>query len=236
MSSIGPGHKAALLEAFHAAVALLPPNLRNGLVLVGGTSLLSLGGNRKTRDVDFAVTAPALHAFYAAADNDPRFRKDNMETWEYRSASGIIVPFEFLSQGGGFAPIIREAKAVGSGGGMRAGLGELAIMKARTWLGRDDDKDLEDFKFLLVKMGDAGESFRGMELAAGDGEEMGDLEALKTAGEDVGAAMRPCCWRCWTCEWRWPGFFFGAAVGIFLIDPRMPFSQQNGCASFAGWI
>jgi len=60
MSSIGLGHKAALLEAFHAAVALIPLNLRQGLILVGGTALLSLGGNRKTRDVDFAVTAPSL--------------------------------------------------------------------------------------------------------------------------------------------------------------------------------
>jgi hypothetical protein len=159
MSSIGLGHKAALLEAFHAAVALIPLNLKKGLVLVGGTALLSLGGNRKTRDVDFAVTTPSLHAFFAAAANDSRFSKDNMDTWEYTSTSGIIVPFEFLSQGGGFVPVIRAAKEIGSGGAMRAGTGELAVMKARTWLGRDDDKDLEDFKFLLTKMDEVGEGF-----------------------------------------------------------------------------
>jgi hypothetical protein len=186
MSVIGAGQKAALLEAFHAAVALLPRNLRNGLILVGGASLLSVGGTRKTEDVDVAVTAPALHAFYAAALHDPRFKKGAMDAWEYTSSSGISVPFEFLSQGGGFVPIIRAAREIIPGGGMRAGLGELAIMKARTWLARDEKNDLEDFKFLLMKMGEMEESF-GV-LLPGDGEEIGDLEALTTAGEDVGGA------------------------------------------------
>jgi hypothetical protein len=156
MSVIGAGQKTALLEAFHAAVALLPQTLRNSLVLVGGASLLSLGGNRKTEDVDIAVTAPALHAFYSAAILDARFKKGGMDTWEYASSSGIIVPIEFLSQGGGFAPVIKAAKEIVAGGGMRAGLGELAIMKARTWLARDDEKYLEDFKFLLTKMHESG--------------------------------------------------------------------------------
>jgi hypothetical protein len=75
-----------------------------------------------------------------------------MGQWEYISSSGIIVPFEFLSQGGGFVPVIRAAREIVAGGGMRAGLGELAILKAGTWLARDDEKDLEDFKFLLTKM------------------------------------------------------------------------------------
>jgi hypothetical protein len=69
---------------------------------------------------------------------------------------------------------------------MRAGLGELAIMKARTWLARDEVKDLEDFKFLLTKMEEMEESFG--ELLIGDDEEMGDLEALTTVGKDVGGA------------------------------------------------
>lgn len=69
---------------------------------------------------------------------------------------------------------------------MRAGLGELAIMKARTWLARDDEKDLEDFKFLLTKMHESGEGFGDIVLLPGDGEEMGDMEALATAGEVVG--------------------------------------------------
>jgi len=80
MSSIGLGHKAALLEAFYAAVALIPLDLKEGLIFVGGTALLSLSGDRKTRDVGFAVTAPSLHAFFAAAANDSRFSKDNMDT------------------------------------------------------------------------------------------------------------------------------------------------------------
>ena len=186
MSTIGPGLKAALLEAFHAAVALVPQNLRNSLILVGGTSLLTLGGTRKTEDVDFAVTASALHAFFAAALHHPRFKKGSIENWEYTSSNGIIVPFEFLAQGGGFVPVIRAATEITAGGGMRAGLGELAIMKARAWLSRDEKTDLEDFKFLLAKMEEMEESFG--ELLPGDGEEKGELEVLTKVGKDAGGA------------------------------------------------
>lgn len=186
MSVIGASQKAALLEAFCAAVALLPQNLRNDHILVGGASLLSVGGTRKTEDVDVATTTPALHAFYAAALHDPRFKKGAMDTWEYTSSNGISIPFEFLLQGGGFVPVIKAAREITAGGGMRAGLGELAIMKARTWLARDEVKDLEDFKFLITKMEEMEESFEV--LLPGDGEGMGDLEALTAAGEDIGGA------------------------------------------------
>lgn len=186
MSTIGAGHKAALLEAFHSAVALLPPNLRNGLVLVGGSSLLCLGGTRRTEDVDIAVTAAALHGFHAAALDDPRFKKGSIENWQYTSSNGITVPFEFILQGGGFAPVITAAREIGPDGGMRAGLGELALMKARTWLSREEKKDMDDFKFLLTKMEEMDESFG--KLLAGDGEEMGDLEVLTTVGREAGSA------------------------------------------------
>ncbi|KAA6410348.1 MAG: hypothetical protein FRX48_05769 [Lasallia pustulata] len=95
-----------------------------------------------------------------------------MEAWEYTASSGIIVPFEFLAQGAGFVPLIRAAREITAGGGKRAGLGELAIMKARTWLARDEQKGLHDFKFLLTKMEEMGEDFPV--LAPEDGEEMGD--------------------------------------------------------------
>ena len=178
MSSIGPGQKAALLEGFRAVVALLPEHLRSDMILIGGASVVSLGSNRKTNDVDIAVTASALHAFYTAALHDPRFKKGLVEDWEYTSSSGIIVPFEFLVQGGGFVPVIKAAREIPGGGGMVAGLGELAIMKAKTWLARDEDKDLEDFEFLLIKMEESGESF-GDE----DGEER---EALTDMVQEVG--------------------------------------------------
>ena len=123
-AQIGPGQKAAFLEAFRAAVSILRVNLRDGLILIGGTSLLSLGGTSKTEDVDVAATGPALHEFYAAAAaNDPRFQKGTMEAWEYTASSGIVVPFEFLAQDTGFVPVIRAAREITGGGGKRAGLG-----------------------------------------------------------------------------------------------------------------
>lgn len=60
---------------------------------------------------------------------------------------------------------------------MRAGLGELALMKGRSWLGRDEDKDLEDFKFLLRKMDEAGERFGDLLLLPED------VESLTKSGK-----------------------------------------------------
>jgi hypothetical protein len=132
MARIGTGQTTALFEAFSAAVALLPQKLCNGLILVGGTSLLYLGSDRKTEDVDIAITVPTLHAFHAATFHDPRFKKGQLKIGNTPQASGTIVRFEFLFQGGGFAPIIRAAREIVAGSGMRAGLGELTIMKVRT--------------------------------------------------------------------------------------------------------
>lgn len=55
-------------------MALLPQNLRNGLILVSGASLPTLGGNHKMEDVEIAVTPSTLHAFFAAALDDLRFK------------------------------------------------------------------------------------------------------------------------------------------------------------------
>ena len=186
MSSIGPGEKAAILEALDSTVSLVPEDLRGDFVLVGGGALLTLGGNRRTADVDFAVTGPALHAFFEAAANDSRFKKGLLDNWEYQSTNDITVPLEFLAQGKDFAPAIRGAKAFGSNGGVRAGLGELALMKAKTWLGRGEDYDLTDFRFLIAKMDEEGENFKDMVLAPGDGEELGDVESLTTVGKAAG--------------------------------------------------
>lgn len=70
---IGEGQKAALFEAFTAAVSLLPFSLQSEFLVIGGTSLILMGSSRKTEDVDFAVSAAALHAFVQGAHKDSRF-------------------------------------------------------------------------------------------------------------------------------------------------------------------
>ena len=147
--------------------------------MIGGTSLLLLGGSRKTEDVDFAVTAAALDAFEEAAHKDPRFAKGNAADWTYscqgEDIEGIQVPFEFLQMGGGFAPYIKVVKV--AGGGFRASTGELARMKAKAYMSRCDDKDLDDFCFLLDKMEESGEGFEGVELDEEDLDSMAETAA-----------------------------------------------------------
>ena len=70
--------------------------------------MLVLGSDRKTEDVDVAVTAESLHAFEKAAAKDTRFSVDAVRTWYYNSPTvGINVQFEFLAMNGGFVPTIR---------------------------------------------------------------------------------------------------------------------------------
>ncbi|KAI9869201.1 MAG: hypothetical protein M1830_005439 [Pleopsidium flavum] len=182
MPAIGPGQKAALSEAYAASVSLLPFSLRGEFLVIGGSSLVILGSKRNTEDVDFAVSAAALFAFEEAAHNDPRFSKGAVAEWTYscqgEGIKDVKVPLEFLQMGGGFAPSIKVVKPVGEG--FRAGMGELVRMKANTYMARGEDKDLEDFCFLLDKMKETGEGFEGVEL------EDEDLESMEATAADCG--------------------------------------------------
>jgi hypothetical protein len=150
MPPIGHPLSTTLLEAFRAATALLRPTLHSSFILIGGAALLSLGGTRSTDDVDVAITTESLHAFYAAALLSPLFKKSTMDLWEYTSpTTGLVVPFEFLLQGAGFAPIIAAPQQIPGGGGLRAGVGELVVMKARAWCAREEESDLEVLRFCL---------------------------------------------------------------------------------------
>lgn len=56
-------------------------------------------------------------------------------------------------------PILRNVEGFGSNGGVRARLTDLALMKAEAWMGRDENRDLMDFQFLLEKMDEKGENW-----------------------------------------------------------------------------
>lgn len=176
MAPIGAGQKAALLEAYTATISLLPLSLQAEFLVVGGTSLLLVGSHRKTADVDFAVSTAALYAFIEAASNDARFSKGAVEDWTYTcqgiAIADLTVPLEFLELNGDFAPNIKVVRPV-EGGGYRAGLGELARMKASAYMAREKLQDLEDFVFLLERMEETAEGFEGVEL------EEQDLENIK---------------------------------------------------------
>jgi hypothetical protein len=79
----------------------------------------------------------------------------------------------------GFVPHWRAPRSSGSAG-------ELALMKAWTWIGRDEDKDVQVFKFLITKMEENRVSF-GLPQPA-DAEKMEDPKVLLAARKKAGAA------------------------------------------------
>jgi hypothetical protein len=179
MGDVGSNAKAALFEAFAAAAELLHPALRRQFVLIGGTSMLVLGSTRKTEDVDIAVTAEALYEFEKAAAPDSRFSQDAMLIWTYTGSTpetrGILVGFEFLAMGGIFVPEIRAVRP--ALGGFRAGLAELALMKAYALDSRDEPRDRHDLGFLLEKMETSEETFRDVEVKDEDLKILKDMVA-----------------------------------------------------------
>jgi hypothetical protein len=114
MTSIGPGEKAAILEALDSAVSLVPEDLRGDFVLVGGAALLTLGGNRKTW-----VGGTCAHEGEYLAGTGGRPRSDRLPIPHWENGRG-------------------------------------------------------------------GDNFKGMVLAPGDGEELGDAESLTTVGKAAG--------------------------------------------------
>lgn len=97
-------------------------------------------------------------------------------------AEGISVKLELLEMGPDFAPTIKAIKPT-SRGGFRAGLGELAKMKATTYMARDEAHDCEDFEFVVKKMIATGEGFEGVELEEDDRQDMQDT--AKECGQVV---------------------------------------------------
>lgn len=175
------GHKTALSETYTASVLLLPLSLRAELPVIGGTSLFILGSKRKTDDVDFAISATALHAFQEAECKDPRLSQGAVAEWTYSCQGKEIkdhkVSLEFLQMSGGFAPTIKVVKPEEEG--FRGSMGELVRMKGNTYMARTENSDLKVFCFLPEKM-ETGEGFEGVEL----GEE--DLETMEATASDCG--------------------------------------------------
>ncbi|KAI9682201.1 MAG: hypothetical protein M1817_000255 [Caeruleum heppii] len=176
-----PGAKDVLLEAYAAAAALLSPQLRREFVLVGGAAIVALGGDRATEEVEVAVMSSALHDFKKAARR-PDFKEDEYHNWYYigktDQTAGIEVRIDFLEMGSDFTPsIIAEQPIVG---GFRAGLGELALMKARAWLSEKKEKDRNDFQLILSKMEMGTETFRDIEIGPDD------LEHLRRTARAIG--------------------------------------------------
>ena len=118
---------------------------------LGETALVIHGKNRSTDDVDFAITAESLSEFEIAAEDDHRFKNGSDGAWYYccsgAGIEGISVKLEFLAIGGEFVPKIRSTKKIGASGACVASLGDLAVLKAYTYLDRMDDKDIKDLVF-----------------------------------------------------------------------------------------
>lgn len=146
----------AYLDAYAAACALVPRNLRQTLILFGGAASIAHGIlDRKAKDVDILVGVEALEILDDAITNQREgFHRDCDGTikWDKCDSSDnklFEVTVELVDLGGPFVP--RVPDVVGFGEGYVATLPELVRLRASTLVGRGDESDHIDF-FLLLSL------------------------------------------------------------------------------------
>lgn len=168
----------AVLECYAAASRLVPLEFRRSFVLVGFAAAIAHGIDyRRTEDVDIATSPEAGWAFeQAVIRQEGGFRRTTDGGNRYECSFGFGVTVELLELGGPFIPRFTDVNAYGNG--FIAPLRDLARFRAATVVGRGKDKDLNDFRKLLTRMG--GEKMRFDHLSE---EEMEDLVA---AVEELG--------------------------------------------------
>jgi hypothetical protein len=164
-TTVNPNRVAALLECYEAAVQLVPAALQPEFVLIGGAASMVHGSVLKTEDVDIAVTANSLNAFReAVARGQTKFKIRPCETIEFECHQGYFIPVEFLELGGPFVDSVAAIEPL-MRGGFVASPAELFLLRAKTWLGRGEDGDLADLRYLLEVTARTGQIYRVMRKA-----------------------------------------------------------------------
>jgi hypothetical protein len=144
----------AYLDAYTAASALVPRNLRQTVILFGGAASIAHGIlDRKVKDVDILVGVEALAILDDAIislregfhrDCDGTIKWDKCDSQQNKL---FEVKVELVEIGGPFVPQVPEV--VGFGEGYVATLAELVRLRASTLVERGDASDHIDFVLLL---------------------------------------------------------------------------------------
>jgi hypothetical protein len=144
----------AYLDAYAAACALVPRNLRQTVILFGGAASIAHGIlDRKAKDVDILVGVEALAILDDAIINmregfhrdcDGTIKWDKCDSQQHKL---FEVTVELVELGGPF--VSRVPEVVGFGEGYVATLPELVRLRASTLVGRGDTSDHVDFVLLL---------------------------------------------------------------------------------------
>jgi hypothetical protein len=144
----------AYLDAYTAACALVPCNLRQTVILFGGAASIAHGIlDRKVKDVDILVGVEALVILDDAIINMREgFHRDCDGTIKWDKCDSqrnklFEVTVELVEIGGPFVPRVPEV--VGFGEGYVATLAELVRLRASTLVERGDASDHIDFVLLL---------------------------------------------------------------------------------------
>ncbi|KIW09638.1 uncharacterized protein PV09_00502, partial [Verruconis gallopava] len=146
--TISPAQKAALLECFQFATALVPVALRPQFLLVGGTASIAFSSPLWTDDVDVAASAEAIIAFrQAIAWEGSSFAISPCQMIEFDSRQGFRVSLELLQLGGAFVESIAVAEPCYNG--FVASLADLILNRAKTVVGCGEIGDVADLRFLL---------------------------------------------------------------------------------------
>ncbi|KAF7922662.1 hypothetical protein BELL_0576g00070 [Botrytis elliptica] len=151
----------AYLDAYAAACAIVPHNLRQTVILFGGAASIAHGIlDRKAKDVDILVGVEALAILDDAIINMREgFHRDTDGTikWDKLDSANnklFEVTVELVELGGPFVPRVPEVVSFGEG--YVVTLTELVRLRASTLVNRGDEPDYIDFRLLLFKAANMG--------------------------------------------------------------------------------
>lgn len=186
MSSLLSPLQQGCLDAYAAACNLMPPDPLHAFILIGGAATIAQGApERRTKDVNIAVSLEALVFFWSVADNRRggfcRNASDESFTWDVmvQGTVSFQVGIELAQMPGSF--VSRSLSGDRFRSGFVATISELVRLRASTLVGRGDEVDYTDFG-LLLRMAVA----RGVVLPYMDEEELGVLmEAVEMMRGDM---------------------------------------------------
>jgi hypothetical protein len=140
---------------YQEATRLVPVELRRQFILIGGTASIAHSSRRWTEDVDVAASLEAHNSLLEAIRQGARnFKVDSTSTIVFDSRQGFTVNLESLELGGSFIETVAAIEPFHEG--FVASLSDLLVFRAVTVVDRGDNRDWEDFYWLLESMAKTG--------------------------------------------------------------------------------
>ncbi|KAK2847624.1 hypothetical protein FQN49_005709, partial [Arthroderma sp. PD_2] len=148
--------REALFECFRATTRLVQPELRRQLILVGGAASIAHSSVLYTEDVDIAAPSSVIIGVWERVQaGAPGFSIEPDGKIAFDTCQDIRVRIDLIELGEGCIEQIHVAEPFFEGS--VASMSDLLRLRAVTVVDRGSDGEMEDFRWLLSEVAEAGQ-------------------------------------------------------------------------------